>query len=417
MHKKVSECRCCGHDKLLRYLDLGNQPLANSYHKNEKDQLRAPLCVNLCVKCNHSQLSVVVDPEIMFTNYLYVSGTTATFREHCQDLADDALSYLGLKGKHEVSVLDIACNDGSQLAIFQSLGIKRVVGVDPAQNLRRYTEEKGISVEVGFWSKDVARVLNRKFDIVMGTNVFAHVDDALGFLEAAKLVLKSDGCILLEFPYSLRLVEQVAFDQIYHEHLSYFLVSSVLKLVERAGLKIRRVVETHIHGGSIRVFLSIQGEHCKRVWELMKAEEERGLYGVETYGEFSRNVDRNITELRSLLSSLSASGFKLLGYGASAKINTMLNYSGIDSLSYIVDDNPLKWEYLTPGCNIPIRSPECLRGEANCAILIGAWNFYDEIRKKIQSRRTTDKTDYLVLYVPKASSHRMDYEALSRSCS
>src|SRR5258705_9897564 len=247
-YKKKTYCRCCKQKNLLLYLNLGKQPLANSYHKGEKLP-NIPLEVMLCKNCFHNQLSVVVDPDSMFRNYLYVSGTTDTFKNHTKQLAKDAVARIKSKKIH---VLDIACNDGTQLEYFREFKCD-VMGVDPAENLRPITEKKKIPVIVDYWTKKVANTLSKQFDIITGTNVFAHVDDLDEFLLASKIALKEKGLLILEFPYADNMVTHNEFDTVYHEHLSYFLVNSFKILVERLGFHILDIRRTPIHGGSISV--------------------------------------------------------------------------------------------------------------------------------------------------------------------
>lgn len=404
MYKTVERCRCCDSDQLVKYLDLGSQPLANSYHKGESLD-HFPLEVNLCQECYHSQLSIVVDPPLMFKNYLYVSGTTETFRTHCKKLAKSAISHL-----HNVprpKVLDIACNDGTLLGYFRDFGCD-VYGVDPAENLRDITLEKEIQVLVDYWSIDAAAKLGQKFDVVTGTNVFAHVDDINGFLEAAHEVLTDSGVLILEFPYCENMIGHNEFDTIYHEHLSYFLVNSFVTVAHRVGFTISDIVHTPIHGGSIRFFCQkMPMFETRRVYELTRAEEEMGLHKVSAYLNFAKRVDKTKSQTRDSLNTLRQAGEKVIGYAASAKGNTMLNYFGLD-LDYIVDDNPLKWDYLTPGRNIPIRPTDALTDEVdNLNIVILAWNFYDEIKKRILAKRGK-KGSCCVLYVPEFKMELLD---------
>lgn len=392
----IKRCRCCGSNKLLLYLNLGIQPLANSYHKGQI-LAKYPLRVMLCLNCYHSQLSVVVDPDIMFRNYLYVSGTTETFRRHCRDLASDAVSRMPNK---KLQVLDIACNDGTQLEYFKKLGCD-VIGVDPAENLRKITKEKGIRVAVDYWTQKIAKKIKQKFDIITGTNVFAHVDDLDEFLNASKIVLAKDGILILEFPYAEKMIENNEFDTVYHEHLSYFLVNSFKTLIERHNFHIADVLQTSIHGGSIRFFLKNErGRHASKVSLLIDREKKKGLLEEVAYRRFANHVKKNKKNMKKLLFKLK-NNKKIIGYGASAKGNTMLNYFKIN-LSYIVDDNSLKWGYLTPGRDIPIKSPlELAADRTALGIVILSWNFYDEILNKIINLKGTNKKDSCILYVPK----------------
>lgn len=395
--KRPKLCRSCKRKDLLLYLDLGKQPLANSYHK-ENNLPRYPLEVMLCTNCYHSQLSIVIDPDSMFRDYLYVSGTTQTFRKHCSDLAKDAVSRIK---KKSINVLDIACNDGTQLEYFRNLGCS-IYGVDPAFNLRKITKQKKIPVLVEYWTKHAALSFKKKFDIITATNVFAHVDDIDQFLKACRLALAKDGIIVIEFPYAKNMVKHNEFDTIYHEHLSYFLVNSFSTLASRLGFQIIDVLETPIHGGSIRFFIKDHiGRHSSKVEECIKNEGKRGLFKFSTYKRFSESVIKNKNRLEQITKKLRKRNKKIIGYAASAKGNTMLNYVDID-LDYIVDDNSLKWDFKTPGKNIPIVSPHIMKQEKDeLYIVILAWNFYKEIAKHIVEIRGK-RQDYCIMYVPNA---------------
>lgn len=388
MFHDVLKCRCCESEKLTHYLNLGDQPLANSYHHGEELPV-FPLRVNYCQDCWHSQLSCVVDPAIMFKHYLYVSGTSATFRNHCRAIAQDAFLRLG---KSNPKVLDIACNDGTLLSYFQELGC-HIHGIDPAENLREITKDKGIPVTVGFWGKDTD--LNKKFDIITATNVLAHVDDPFGFLEACDKHLEDTGTVILEFPYCKSMLENAEFDTIYHEHLSYFLASPFAHLVERTKLFIADILLTPIHGGSVRFFLK-KGLTGHGANALKLIEGEKNLLKQETFIEFARRNEVQKATLHKLLGELKDK--RVVGYGASAKGNTMLNAFGVD-LDYIVDDNPMKWGYLTPGRNIEIRDPNVLKDEDEPYILLLAWNFAAEIKSNVMKIRD-NRSCYFIKYVP-----------------
>ena len=385
-------CRCCGSDNLYRYLDLNYQPLANSYHKGETLDYY-PLQVDLCQICFHSQLSIVVDPEIMFKNYLYVSGTTKTFRNHCAALAEDAVQ----RTNPEPRVLDVACNDGTLLECFRSHGCS-VHGVDPSVNLREFTKEKDIPVEVDFWSEDIAERIG-KFDIITGTNVFAHVHAIDKFLAACKKALTPEGFVVIEFPYCKTLIAKGEFDTVYHEHLSYFLVNSFSTLTRKMGFQIFDVIQTPIHGGSIRFFIRPSDEQdCEIVKSLIVEEHNKGLMELSTYQNFEQKVIQTKEEFCSQIEEQRKTR-KVIGYGASAKGNTMLNYFGV-KLDYIVDDNPLKWNFLTPGMDIPIKPPQkMVNEESPLAIVVMSWNFAKEIAQKITSLRP-NHNDVCLLYVP-----------------
>jgi SAM-dependent methyltransferase len=395
-------CRCCGWAGLVEYLDLGEQPLANSYVREaSRPCLTVPLRVNLCPNCFHSQLSAVVDPSTMFGNYLYVSGTTETFRRHTRALAEEAVSVMKQRDGTAAGarVLDIACNDGTLLGHFRDLGCQ-VRGIDPAANLREHTRAKGIDVDVAFFGRDAGIEYAKqglRFDIITAQNVFAHVDDAEGFLAGVRAALRADGFAVIEFPYGRDMIGHNEFDTIYHEHLSYFLVNSFSRLARRAGFGVFKIAQTPIHGGSIRFYLAAGTEHVPLVSEMVESEQAAGLLKQETYHNFAARVAKNRTDMRDLLARLKGAGRRIIGYGASAKGNTMLNYFQVD-LEYTVDDNAMKWGLLTPGRHIPIGDPKRIAEEKNPALLVLAWNFFDEIKRRVA--KITNGRRSFVLYVP-----------------
>lgn len=398
----LTSCLCCDGRGLAPYLDLGLQPLANSYHRPGENVPRFPLVVNLCMDCKHSQLSLSVDPQVMFGRYLYVSGTTATFRGHCADLAREASARFA----SPPAVLDIGCNDGTLLEAFRALG-SEVHGVDPAEDIRPLSAAKGFSVEVGMWPERRIALGDRKFDLVTGLNVFAHCPDPAGFLRAAREVLRPGGLVVVEFPYGGDLFLHGEFDTIYHEHLSYFTAGSFSALAERCEYSIVAAARTAIHGGSVRFYLSPSAHGSLSVApevDRMRAEEvARGLNRLRTYYRFSAHVDETREEFNRLLAEQPASGRKLVAYGASAKGSTAANYFGMRGIEYAVDDNPRKVGLLTPGLDWPIVGPEVLATEPGpLAFVLTAWNFEAEIRQRIARARGADRGDRFLSYVPRA---------------
>jgi SAM-dependent methyltransferase len=396
MYKSLSTCRCCGGSRLQPYLDLSRQPLANSYHTAQGELPRFPLEVFLCRDCFHSQLGVAVAPELMFAHYLYTSGTTYAFHAHCQELAEDAVKRTQSR---RPTVLDIAANDGTLLEKFRHLGCD-VMGVDPAENLRTFSAAKGIPVLVDYWGERAARAFGRRFDVITATNVFAHVEDLCGFLQACRLVLAVEGTLVIEFPYCDRMIADCEFDTIYHEHLSYFLLHPLLHLADRCGFSIVDVLQTPIHGGSIRLYLRADaGGHAQEVDRIVDRERSRELLTTTIYDDFATRACEHARQLRHALNHLAGQNRPRIGYGASAKGNTLLNFAGID-LEYVVDDNRLKWGLLTPGRNVPIRPTHVLAEEPqDLCILVLAWNFLAEIARRVHTLRPKRHDQFLV-YVP-----------------
>lgn len=396
MHNNIDACRCCGSGHLEMVLDLGRQPLANEYLVRPARQHTYPLQLMVCRQCYHNQLSVVVDPDKMFRNYLYVSGTSRTFHSHFAEFAKDTLSALGPGRKR---VLDIACNDGTLLTKYQDLGCS-VRGVDPAANLVKLVRDQGIGVVEGYWP-DASKDVVGRFDIVTACNVLAHVAEPARFLSAMLSALSPDGVAVVEFPYAREMVLRNEWDTIYHEHLSYFLVSPFLKLAERVGASVVRAKTTPVHGGSVRLTLRRTGEvHCAEANLLATTEQVAGLHDLETYIKFAKQVSKTCRELVEGVGAKLDAGYQVVGYGASAKGNTLLNHCPL-ALTYIVDDNPLKHGHFTPGRHLPIRPVSVLSGERqDLAIVMLAWNFADEIKANVRRLRP-GREDLALCHVPK----------------
>ena len=393
---EVKKCRCCGSDNLTSVLDMADMPLANGFHMGEV-QAKFPLEMMVCKNCFHGQLSVVVSGKIMFANYAYMSSVSNTFRDHCEGLVADATSRVAAKPR----VLDIAANDGLLLSIFKQKADATVLGVDPADNLKPYTDKLEIPMVHAFWSEKLAKSLNRKFDIITAQNVFGHVHDLKDFLKGCDAALDDDGIAIIEFAYSMDLVLKNEFDTIYHEHLSYFLINSFATLVKGTDFFIDDIIKTPIHGGSVRFVLKKKpGRNAPIVNKLIEIERQNGLFDMSTYEQFRANVGQNRQAFRKLVAELQDKNERVIGYCASAKGITMLNYFDID-LDYIVDDTELKQGRLIPGKDTPIVKPEVLAQEKrreNMNIVVLAWNFMDEIKQRIQSIRGSKDT--LLLYVP-----------------
>lgn len=375
MYNKIENCLCCGGSNLKFVLDLNSQPLANSYLKNIDDaEVIFPLGINYCTDCTHIQLTDAVDPDMLFKNYLYVSGTTKTLKEYFDWFVEFTGRYT--KGKN---VLDIACNDGTQLDSYKSRGFN-TYGIDPAENLFPLSS-KNHTIVCDYLNDDSLQKLNSKFDIIIAQNVFAHNTYPKEFLEQAKKSLNADGCIFIQTSQA-DMVKNNQFDTIYHEHISFFSVKSFCALAKRAGLNVIDVVRTPIHGTSFVFVLSNTSEDKSE--ELISRENNLNSSVMESY---VLNCKRISIETYEKVSELRLIGYRVIGYGAAAKGNTFLNFSKF-KLDYIVDDNPLKHNLYSPGTKIPIYSPDKLLEESGkiCVVPL-AWNFFDEIKEKVLSRQ------------------------------
>jgi SAM-dependent methyltransferase len=409
---ELRACVACGSGvDLWPYLNLGTQPLANAY-RSDPIVLPAsfPLQVNLCVNCGHSQLSLAVDPETIFRDYPYVSGTTATFRAHCAELAGD----VWMRTNHPRRVLDIACNDGTLLEAFEDLGVGlEVFGVDPAHNLREITREKGFKVGARFWDHETARdaveLWGGRFHVITALNVLAHVRDPVAFLSAARDALEPDGLLVVEFPYGADQVRTTAFDQVYHEHVSYFLARSFGRVARRARLVIEDVVRTPIHGGSIRFYLRHPRArlelHAASFLRLIADEQEARLYDLAHYEGLARRIEERGAALGRLVAAARGADRHVVAYGAAAKGVVMLNAwarHGVRPDALVVDDNPLKQgRYLPHPVPFRVEAPAALAGEPDeLAILVLAWNFREEIEQRLRAIRPRERGDTVLVHVP-----------------
>jgi hypothetical protein len=377
-------CRACGQAALRRFLELGQQPLANAFLRSSAEfagEQRFPLDLYFCTTCSLVQLADVVDPEVLFAEYIYVTGTSTTIAEHNRRYARAVIDEMGLNG--EDLVVEIASNDGSLLACFRDLGV-RILGVEPARNIAGVAVSRGIPTENRFFTRDegsALRASHGKAAAVIGNNVLAHVDDTAGFLQGAAALIDETGAVIVEVPYAREMLERVEYDTVYHEHLCYFSVTALKRLGEAAGLGIVRVDEVPVHGGSVRVWFQPGARPGPTTMQFLDAEQRNGLATYAAWERFAERTRSQRDELRTLLRRLTSEGKRLAGYGAPAKGNTLLNYCGIgvDLVPYTVDRNPLKVGTFTPGMHLPVRPASTLIEDMPDYVLILAWNFADEI--------------------------------------
>lgn len=390
--KRIDSCRICKNKSLIKYLDLGKTPLANAILEKgsiEKEEITYPLEVLYCPGCHLSQLSIAVNPKILFSSYPYRSSISKTFIEHCKELRDTCCDSFNIKETD--FVVDIASNDGCLLQQFKEKGYN-VLGIDPATNLAEIANKKGIETINEFWSRDTAeKILKDKghAKIITAMNVFAHVDDLNEFLIGIKKLLSNDGVFIIEAPHALHMIKNTEFDTIYHEHLSYLLLKPLEVLFNGHGMKIFRADETAIHGGSIRVFVThIDSKYPREdtVDKIIKKERNSNLYNLEGYRNFSKKVEKIRYDLVALLDKLKNENKTVASYGASAKGNTLLNYCKIksDTIKFIADDTPEKQNRFAPGSHIPIVKSNQITIQKPDYLLLLAWNFADELIKKTE---------------------------------
>lgn len=385
---KLEFCRICKSKDLQLFLQLGPTPVPNGFLNPEDYDLAEkfyPLDVCFCKNCGLVQLAHVVSPEVMFKNYLYVPSTSTTMLAHFDSMARDSVKKSKIK-KGDL-VIDIGSNDGTLLKSFKKLSMG-VLGIDPAENLTKKANQEGIRSICSLFTKELAESIVKKYGrakIITATNVVAHVHDLHNFCKGIKVILEDDGLFIGEFPYLVDLIRKVEFDTIYQEHLSYFSLTPLKRLFEMNGIHLIDVKRTSIHGGSIRVFVSKKfQEPSESVKKLLKLEVKVRILKSETYLKFRKKVDKLRHDLVQLLWNLRLKNKRVVGYGASAKGNIILNYCrlGPETLDYIVDSIPYKQGKLTPGMHIPIYPESKLLEDQPDYTLVLAWNFANEIMKK-----------------------------------
>ena len=392
----LSKCLACGNEHLTLAIDLGLQPLANNFLQEPGLNEFYPLAVNRCSNCFHLQLTDVVDPEIIYKDYAYVSGTSQTYVEYMRWFADWTQEYVG---KTHGTVLDIGCNDGTQLSMYAEPDWKRV-GVDPAENLSGKNSSVASVMVHGFWDQfAVDRINDNKFDIVIAQNAFAHNPDPLEYLELLKPLLADDGHVFIQTSQS-EMVQNGEFDTIYHEHVNFYNINSMQKLCERAGLFLCDVVKTPVHGNSYVFVVSATQSRLQHIHNLKQLEKE--LYTPDIYSVWATRAKQIAQQYDKAIAELQDQGYTAIGYGAAAKGNTFLNYVET-TLDAIIDDNELKQNTYSPGKDIGVVSMDSLleniTDNHKVVFVPLAWNFFDEIKAKILTKRN-NSNDKFIRYFP-----------------
>jgi nucleoside-diphosphate-sugar epimerase len=377
------DCRSCGNINLKRVVSLGYQPLANNLlTKKDENHDLFPLEMNYCPKCHNCQLSVAVDAKKMFSNYLYTSSTSSSFRNHFIGAAKNYVKQLKLQSKQSY-IIDIGSNDGVALKPFKDMGFKKLLGVEPAKNLAKLANKNKIKTFNGFLDNKNLKKIKGNADLILASNVFAHSDKLKEMAECMLKLLSKNGTIIIEVQYLLNTLKDLTFDNIYHEHYNYWSLTSLINFFNQFSSTIFKTERIDTHGGSLRIYIK-KGKKVKienNVKTLLKEEEIFGIKNYKTYQNFGeainklkKNVIKNINELKK-------NNKKIVGFGAPAKATTALNFFGISNqIDYVIEDNKLKHNKFIPGVLIPIRDKKSLT-DKNTLILILAWNFYNEIKK------------------------------------
>ena len=384
------ECLACGGTQLFPSLNLGQQPLANDFVPEVSKLPTYPLGVNVCNDCHHLQLTHTVDPKIIYSNYLYVAGTSQTLKDYSEWFAgyvSERLSGLSY------NVLDIGCNDGTQLDCFVKHNMN-TYGVDPAENIHPTSSAKHSVICDFFGPEIVGKLSHVKYDAITAQNVFAHNQNPLEFLETCSALMDTHTQLFIQTSQA-DMVLNNEFDTIYHEHINFFNTNSMNELAKRANLDLIDVIKTPIHGTSYVFVFSKLLKRENHISNIIKSESK--LLNTQTYIDWEASTIANMTVLKSTIDNLKREGYKVIGYGAAAKGNTLLNY--IDTpLDLIIDDSPLKQNLYAPGTNSPIKSIDALKEfskDTKIVFMPLAWNFFTEISQRIKAVRNEPQDKFL----------------------
>lgn len=396
MVTKVKHCRICKSAKIKTFLDLGPLPLPNGFltsnQLNTKEQLY-PLTVGVCTNCWLMQLTDVIDPELMFRNYVYIPSATKTRLTNFSEIVSEMTTLL--PASDGLLAIDIGSNDGSLLLEFKKRNV-RTLGIDLAENLARIAELKGIKTLNQSFDTKTATNIHKRYGsahYITATNVVAHIHNLHDFFDAVSLLLDSTGIFCCEFPYALDLLNKYLFDTIYQEHLSYFTVTPLYKIIREHKLKVIEIKKTPIDGGALRIFLTKENtpylEDKKGLQELLDLEKTEKLNSFTTYKNFAKHIGKLRMEIRKTLKKLKSKHKTIAGYAAAARGNILMSYCGIGKreIDFVVDSTPYKQGLYTPGHQLPIFPEEEILKKKPNYVFILAWNFAEEIIEKQQEYR------------------------------
>ncbi len=389
----IKYCRLCNSRKLKKVFDLGKTPLANSYsyEKKSKKLKRYPLNLNLCDSCGHLQLGHSIKPEKMFRNYLYKTNTSKKNFLHFKNYAKEVSKFFK---KKKIKILDIASNDGTFLGFFNKRKFIRL-GIDPAKNLKKLANRKGIKQIDNFFTKKISNDIKKKygqFDIITANHVCAHVENLNDFFSGVQNLLTHNGVFIFEVSYRKCVLQKNTFDTIYHEHLDYHALFPISKFIKKFKLKLINFKITDAQGGSLRVYVSKNSKfkYQKKIDKQLLIERKKfKLFNINTYKKFEKEINKCKKKLNIILKEFNKKNYRIAGYGAAAKTTTLLNYfelSEKNNIKFIFDDNKLKHGLCLPGTSIKILSPNFLNSKEIDILIIFAWNYSDVIIKNIRKK-------------------------------
>ena len=388
-YKLRRNCTLCTSKNIKAVLSLNKTPLANSYPVNQKiKEEYFSLTTILCKSCGHLQLKEIVKPEKMFSNYLYVSGTSKVLVNHFKNYCNRMVSKFKLK-KNDF-ILDIACNDGTFLECFVNKKFTNVVGVEPAKNLRKINQIKNIKINTIFFDEKNSKILNKKyqkFKLITANNVFAHIPDLKSFALGVKNILDKKGVFVFEVSYLLDVINKLSFDTIYHEHMSYHALKPLIKFFDNLNMSVFDIDLIEAQGGSLRVYVCHKGSrkiNNNKINNQITKEVKRGLFTVKLYKNYLQRMQKEMKKFQNLITKYNSK--YVFGFGAPAKLTTFSHFFRIkrNQINSIVDDNKLKQKRFSPGQKFPIISFAKLQKLKCEIIIIFAWNFSESIIKKLR---------------------------------
>ena len=391
------KCRSCNKEEFLDFISLNNQPPANAFLKEDdfKQEMIYPLDVTCCKNCLLVQLTEesYIPRDKLFLDYAYASSISGGLRNHFTELAKRIKSEFNAK-----LVVDIGSNDGVLLKPLIESGCS-AIGVEPAGNLAKQANDNGLDTICSYFNKDTVEKIiseNGKADIVVASNVFAHLDEYHVIIEDVKALLSDNGTYIVEVQYFADMIEEMTFDNIYHEHVLYYTLHSMRNLFDKHGMNVYRVERIPTHGGSIRAYIAEKRDTEQSVIDLINQEKQNGIDDFKTMENFNNKLQGNMSEIRELFERLNKENKRIFGYGAPAKSSTMINSIGLNNkdIDLIIEDSPLKQGLFTPGSHIPITGPNILEKEIPDYLMIFAWNYADEIIKKVEEKYS--KMNYII---------------------
>jgi len=377
-------CRCCGHKKLKRIISFGYLPLANNLLNHQNDSFEEfPLELNYCPICSNCQLSYCVEPKKLFSNYLYLSSVSQTFKEHFEEASKEYIDEFKLDPKTSI-IIDVGSNDGIALDPFIKKGFVNVLGIEPATNLAKISQNKGINTINDFFNKKILRKINHKADLILFSNVFAHSDEIEDMTETAINLLNKKGVIIIEVQYLINTIKDLTFDNIYHEHVNYWSLTTLNYFFKKYNLEIFKAKKIKTHGGSLRIYIC-KDEDFKRdrsVEDILKQEKDFGINDFKVFEKFSKDIFDLKKNIIRNFNQITKDYEYIYGYGAPAKAATVLHFYKIfNYIKKIIEDNPLKQFKYIPGTNIEIIDKNTAKKEKIDYLIVFAWNFFSEIKK------------------------------------